>query len=110
LAEATLESVPGGVPSDLLRNRSTLYSKVAEFREDSEYAICFVIIVAEQKSSSRRGVACFSRLYGSDMQTLHWNSCQEVFQATCSEIGRLYTQKLQNFERIMNMLSVSSLE
>jgi hypothetical protein len=39
LAEAALESVPGGVPGDLLRNRSTLYSKVAEFREDSEYAL-----------------------------------------------------------------------
>jgi hypothetical protein len=31
LAEAALEFMPGGVPSDLLRNRSTLYSKVAEF-------------------------------------------------------------------------------
>jgi hypothetical protein len=29
LAEDALESVPGGVPGDLLRNRSTLYSKVA---------------------------------------------------------------------------------
>jgi hypothetical protein len=91
LADAALESMPGDVPGDLLRNRSTLYSKVAEFREDSEYALCFFIRVAEQQSAFRRGVACFSRLYGSDRQKLHWNSCQEVSQATCSEIGRLYT-------------------
>jgi hypothetical protein len=54
--------------------------------------------------------ARFSRLYGSNKKRLHWNSCQEVSQATCSEIDRLYTQKLQNFERILNMLSVSSSE
>jgi hypothetical protein len=29
LADAALEVVPGDVPGDLLRNRSTLYSKVA---------------------------------------------------------------------------------
>jgi hypothetical protein len=47
LKDAVLESVPGDVPGDLLRNRSTLYSKVTEFREDSEYALCFFIRVAE---------------------------------------------------------------
>jgi hypothetical protein len=31
LAEAALESMTRDVPYDLLRNRSTLYSKVAEF-------------------------------------------------------------------------------
>jgi hypothetical protein len=107
LVEAALESVLGGVPGDLLINRSTLYSKVAEFREDSEYALCFFIRVVEQKSASKRGVACFSRLYEYDRKKLHWNSFQEVFQATNLEIGRIYTQKLQNFERIPNMLSIS---
>ena len=55
-------------------------------------------------------LTCFQRLYGSNRQMLHWNLCQEVFQATWSEIGRLYTQKLQNFERILNMIYVSSSE
>jgi hypothetical protein len=66
LENVALESMPGNVPGDLLRNRSTLYSKVEEFREDLEYALYFFIRVVEQQSSFIRGVARFSRLYGFD--------------------------------------------
>jgi hypothetical protein len=51
LADAALESVSGDVPGDLLKNRSTLYTKVAEFQGDSEYALCFFIRVADIKES-----------------------------------------------------------
>jgi hypothetical protein len=46
-----------------------------------------------------------SRLYGSD-KVQHWDLCRGEVSRAYSELGQLYTQKLQNFEGSPNMVSI----